>query len=64
MVCNLKTIHDEAKRFCKKFHNCLSSHSNPLIKNLSSLTSQVAPQGDSNVNGAEIYSFKYKKKTT
>ncbi|KAF0769516.1 Uncharacterized protein FWK35_00003355 [Aphis craccivora] len=36
--CNLKTIHDEAKHFYKKFHHRLSTHSNPLIKNLSSLT--------------------------
>lgn len=41
--CNLNTIHDEAKRFYKKFHNCLSSHSNPLIKNLSSLTIPGSP---------------------
>jgi len=36
--CNLKSIHDEAKSFYKIFHNCLSSDSNPLVKNLSSLT--------------------------
>ena len=29
--CNLNTIHDEAKRFYKKIHNCLSSNSNTLI---------------------------------
>ncbi|KAL4127101.1 hypothetical protein QTP88_011299 [Uroleucon formosanum] len=34
----LKTIHEEAKHFYKRFHNRLSSHSNPLIKNLSSLS--------------------------
>ncbi|KAF0769401.1 Uncharacterized protein FWK35_00006760 [Aphis craccivora] len=36
--CNLKSIHDETKRFYKKFHHRLSTHSNPLIKNLSFLT--------------------------
>jgi hypothetical protein len=36
--CNIITIHDGAKRFYRKFHHRLSTHSNPLIKNLSSLT--------------------------
>ncbi|KAF0764671.1 Uncharacterized protein FWK35_00013762 [Aphis craccivora] len=41
--CNLKSIHDEAKRFYKKFHHRLFTHSNPLIKNLSSLTIPGSP---------------------
>lgn len=39
----LKTIHEEAKHFYKRFHNRLSSHSNPLIKNLSSLSIPGSP---------------------
>jgi len=34
----LKTVSDEAKCFYKRFHNHLSTHSNPLIKNLASAT--------------------------
>jgi hypothetical protein len=36
IIPKLKTINQNAKCFNKKFHNRLSSHSNPIIKNLSS----------------------------
>jgi len=51
----LKTIHEEAKHFYKRFHNHLSSHSNSLIENLSSL---IIPRGipdGKNVNGSKNF---------
>jgi len=58
--CNLKTIHGEAKCSYRKFHYYPSTHSNPLIKNLSSITIPRAPQVDLNVNGVEIYEIERK----
>lgn len=34
----IKTVHEEAVNFYKRFHSELPSHTNPLISNLTSLT--------------------------
>jgi hypothetical protein len=60
--CNLNTNHDEAKLFIKNFINVYRPTQILSSRTYHPSQSQVAPQGDSNANDAEIYYFKKKKK--
>jgi len=57
----LKTIYEEAKHFYKRLHKRLSSHSNHLIKDLSSLTIPGSPTRRLKRNGADFLALKKKQ---
>jgi len=51
----ITTILDETKFFYIRFHNRLSFHYNPLIKNVSTLSIPGNPQDGLRVNSAAIF---------